>query len=54
MKLTALRTKMEFKAEQDKVEKCETHDLIDFLGKKMLLVIKVLPICLFINQYLVR
>ena len=34
MKLAALQTKMQFKTKQDKVEKRQTHDLMDFLGKK--------------------
>ena len=54
MKLASLRAKMEFKTEEDKVGKRQTHDLIDFHGKKAFFVIMVFIICLFINQHLVR
>ena len=54
MKLAALQIKMQFKTKEDKVEKRQTHDLMDFLGKKIFFGIMVFTICLFINQHLVH
>ena len=51
--MKTLATKVELKAEQDKIVKLETHDLSYLLGK-IFLVMMVLKICLFINQSLVH
>ena len=42
-----LATKVELKAEQDKIINLETHDLSYFLGKVFFLVMMVLKICFF-------
>ena len=52
-KIKTLVTKVELKAKQDKIVKLETHDLIYFLDKSVL-VMMVFKICLFINQHLIH
>ena len=52
-KLTALATKAELKAEQDKIIKFKEFDSSDLHGKTLVLEIMVLRICLFINQHVI-